>query len=91
MSLILYILLAAVNIFYILAIVNLILNLLIYFKFVDLNNAYIKKADDFMDGCLYRIYFEIRKHVPLVGGVDLSPLIFILFLSACRKILISLL
>ncbi len=51
---------------------------------IDLNNPFIKFLHDITEPILSKI----RNIVPLVGGMDLSPLVLIIVLSILRRIII---
>ncbi|WP_339635445.1 YggT family protein [uncultured Sneathiella sp.] len=78
---------AIINIFIWLLIANAILSWLVAFNVVNTNNQFVSTVGNF----LYRIteppLRPIRRIVPTMGGLDVSPIILILLLIFLRNLL----
>ncbi|MDR1691215.1 MAG: YggT family protein [Rickettsiales bacterium] len=87
MFLILNLLLLIINVLLALAIIDMIFNFLLSFGILNFENSLVKSVYKFLDRIFFHVYYEIRKFVPCIGCVDLSPLIFIIFLTAVKNLL----
>ncbi|MEX0583261.1 MAG: YggT family protein [Sneathiella sp.] len=78
---------AIINIFIWLLIANAILSWLVAFNVVNTNNQFVSTVGNF----LYRIteppLRPIRRIIPTMGGLDISPIILILLLIFLRNLL----
>ncbi|MAZ04675.1 MAG: hypothetical protein CMN56_16200 [Sneathiella sp.] len=78
---------AIINIFIWLLIANAILSWLVAFNVINTNNQFVSTVGNF----LYRIteppLRPIRRVVPTMGGLDVSPVILILLLIFLRNLL----
>ena len=61
-----------------------IVNLLVQFNIVNSYNPLVKKIYDFLSALINPILKIIRKYVPSFSGIDLSPLILIVFIMFVR-------
>ncbi|MDP6120315.1 MAG: YggT family protein [Rhodospirillales bacterium] len=80
----------AIEIYIWLLVISVILNWLAAFKVINMSNRFIYMVGDF----LYRItepaLRRIRAFMPDLGGIDVSPVVFILVLWAVQAMLIRL-
>jgi YggT family protein len=80
----------AIDIYIWLLVISVILNWLAAFKVINMSNRFIYMVGDF----LYRItepaLRRIRAFMPDLGGIDVSPVVFILVLWAAQAMLIRL-
>ncbi|MCF8465784.1 MAG: YggT family protein [Sneathiella sp.] len=78
---------AIINIFIWLLIANAILSWLVAFNVVNTNNQFVSSVGNF----LYRIteppLRPIRRVIPTMGGLDVSPIILILLLIFLRNLM----
>ena len=83
------VLLIALELYLYLVIISAILSWLVAFKVVNTSNRAVYMIGDF----LYRItepaLGPIRRYVPNIGGVDISPLVLILIIIFAQKILVE--
>ena len=83
----LYLISAVINIFIWLLIANAILSWLVAFNVVNTNNQFVSSVGNF----LYRIteppLRPIRRVIPTMGGLDVSPVVLILLLIFLRNLL----
>jgi YggT family protein len=68
-------------------IVMVVLNILIAFDVVNTRNQFVYSTAHFLDRVTSPILTPIRRHLPLFGNVDLSPLVAILLLQALQYVL----
>ena len=67
---------------------NAILSWLIVFEVVNLRNRYVYMVSRFLDAVTRPILRPVQKIIPPFGGVDISPIIVILVLSAAQNTLL---
>ena len=68
-------------------IINAVLSLLLAFNVLDTRNRFVWTVADFFYRVTEPVLRPIRRRMPNLGGVDLSPLVVILLLSALRILL----
>lgn len=70
--------------------VSVVMSWLVAFNIINLNNHFVYVVRDF----LYRItepaYKKIRRFIPLISGLDISPMILILAIYFVKNVLIQL-
>lgn len=80
-----------VDIYIFLLIASAIVSWLVHFKVINTHNRFVYIVMDF----LYRItepaLRQIRRVIPLLGGIDLSPIVLILALIFLRDLLFEIL
>jgi YggT family protein len=64
-----------------------VLSLLLAFNVLDTRNRFVWTVADFFYRVTEPLLRPIRRRMPNLGGVDLSPLVLILLLSALRILL----
>lgn len=64
-----------------------IASLLIYFDVVNKRQAVVQKIMYFLDALISPALNQIRKVIPMVGGVDVSPIALYLLISLVVSIL----
>jgi len=69
-------------------IINAVLSWLIAFDVVNRRNRVVDAVWDFTNRVTSPLLAPIRKVVPLIGGIDLSPLILILLLGFIQRLLL---
>jgi len=68
-------------------IISAVLSLLLAFNVLDTRNRFVWTLADFFHRVTEPALRPIRRRLPNLGGVDLSPLVLILLLSALRILL----
>ena len=68
-------------------IIGAVLSLLLAFNVLDTRNRFVWTVADFFYRVTEPVLRPIRRRLPNLGGVDLSPLVLILLLSALRILL----
>lgn len=77
-----------INLFNIVLFAWVILSLLIYFNIVNPYQPFVRKVMQILDRIIEPVLRPIRKYVPTVGGLDLSPLVLVLLLQFITNSLI---
>ena len=60
---------------------------LVQFNILNANQSFVSKVLEFFSKLLEPLFSQVRKYVPLVGGIDLSPLVLILLLNFLKSFL----
>jgi YggT family protein len=68
-----------------------ILSWLVAFNVVNLHNGFIRQVVTFLDRVTEPLLRPIRKILPDLGGIDLSPMVLILVIIMIQRLLPSLL
>ncbi len=74
----------ALNLYIWALIIAAILSILVAFGILDTRNRFVWALGDFFDRVTEPALRPIRNFLPNLGGIDLSPLVLILLLSALR-------
>jgi YggT family protein len=89
MNSVLWLILQIINIYVWLIILQVVLSWLIAFNVLNTNNRFVYLVGDF----LYRItepaMRPIRRILPSLGGIDLSPLVLLLLLFFVQRLLVE--
>jgi YggT family protein len=83
-SALLFLIFAAIQIIIIVVIINAILSWLIAFDVLNIRNPTIYRIAQALDAVTDPLLRPIRRFIPLLGGMDLSPIVLILLLQALR-------
>lgn len=77
----------AINLYVWALIISAVLSLLLAFNILDTRNRFVWSVADFFYRVTEPVLRPIRRRLPNLGGVDLSPLVVILLLQALRILL----
>lgn len=91
MSILIHLINSALQIYILVIILQVILSWLIAFDLVNASNEQAKKLGALLKKLTDPIFIPIRKYVPPIGGIDITPIIVILGLQLCAQLLIKLL
>jgi YggT family protein len=69
-------------------IANAIISWLIAFDVVNMRNQIVRQIVTFLDAITRPILKPVRRIIPTMGGIDISPLIVIVVLSAADQVLL---
>jgi YggT family protein len=69
-------------------IANAIISWLIVFDVVNMRNRIVRQIVTFLDAMTRPILKPLRRIIPTMGGIDISPLILIVVLSAADQVLL---
>ncbi|MBK8160581.1 MAG: YggT family protein [Rhodospirillaceae bacterium] len=78
---------AVVQIYIFVLIVNIALTWLIHFGIVNARQKFVQIVGDVTSRLTDPLLRPIRRYVPMIGGLDLSPVILILLLYLIRDLL----
>lgn len=76
-----------VNILMYLVLLNVIMNWLINFQVININQPQVRKLWDLMRRIFDPVYAQIRRVIPPVGGMDFAPMVIIIGLVIIRNML----
>lgn len=65
-----------------------VLSLLIQFNVINRYNPYVNRVYAALDGLIDPLLSRIRKYIPVVGGIDLSPLVLILGIQFLQRLVL---
>lgn len=65
-----------------------VLGLLIHFKIVNRNQPLVYKVEDFLSRLIDPVLNPIRKYLPPINGIDISPMVLILLLHFVQRSLV---
>lgn len=71
-------LLSALNLYFLVIIIDAVLSWLVAFDIVNTRNRFVGTVGDVCNRLTTPVLNPIRKFVPAIGGVDLSPVVLIL-------------
>lgn len=91
MGMLIYLLDLAFNIYIGIIIVQVLISWLIVFDVVNASNAQAQNLIELLKKATDPLYKPLRKYIPPIGGIDITPIIVIFGLSLARNILIGLL
>ena len=72
-------------------IVQIIIHWLVAFDVLKTNSPQAQNLMDLMQRLTDPVYIPLRKYIPSIGGIDITPLIVIIGLQIIRNVLIGLL
>jgi|YNPMSStandDraft_1061717.scaffolds.fasta_scaffold18453_3 YggT family protein len=77
-----YVLFAALDVFWWAVVLAVVVNLLVAFQILDTRNRLVWTIGDFLHRLTEPALRPIRRRLPHLGGVDLSPLVLLIGISA---------
>ncbi len=89
MHLLAYILGLAIDIYILIIIIQVIVGWLVIFDIVNANHPQAKNLMALLRKATDPIYNQLRKYIPSIGGIDITPLIVILGLSLLKNIVVG--
>lgn len=81
MSLIFYLISLVIHVYVLIIIVQVAVSWLISFEVINTENESAKNLVELLKKATDPVYQPIRKYVPPIGGIDLTPLIVIILLQ----------
>ncbi len=91
MSFLLGLLSAAVNIYLLIIIIQVALSWLVAFEVVNDKNEAAQNLTNLLKKCTDPVYKPLRKYIPPVGGIDITPLVVIIGLQIFMGLLYAIL
>ena len=89
MSLLLYLISLALNIYILIIILQVAISWLIAFEVIHTENEAAKNLINLLKKATDPVYKPIRKYIPPIGGIDLTPLIVIILLQVAASIIMG--
>lgn len=89
MPLIAYLLSLAIDIYTFIIVIQVIVSWLIIFDVINVNHPQAKNLMELLRRATDPVYKPLRKYIPSIGGIDITPLIVIMGLSLLRSIVIG--
>lgn len=89
MSALLWLILQVINIFVWLIILQVVLSWLIAFNVINTSNRFVYMVGDFLYRITEPVMRPIRRILPNLGGIDLSPLVLLLLLFFAQRLLVE--
>ena len=87
MAALLWLILTVINIYIWLIILQVVLSWLIAFNVVNTNNRFVYLVSDFLYRVTEPAMRPIRRILPNLGGIDLSPMVLLLLLIFAQRLL----
>ena len=87
MAALLWLILTVINIYVWLIILQVVLSWLIAFNVVNTNNRFVYLVGDFLYRVTEPAMRPIRRILPNLGGIDLSPMVLLLLLIFAQRLL----
>jgi YggT family protein len=82
-----YVLFALLDLFWWAVILAVVVNLLVSFRVLDTRNRFVWTIGDFLHRITEPALRPIRQRLPNLGGVDLSPLVLLIAITALGIVL----
>jgi YggT family protein len=77
-----YVLFALLDLFWWAVVLAVVMNLLVSFRVLDTRNRFVWTIGDFLHRITEPALAPIRRRLPNFGGVDLSPLLLLILITA---------
>jgi YggT family protein len=82
-----YVLAALLDLFWWAVILAVVMNLLLSFQVLDTRNRFVRTVGDFLHRLTEPALRPIRRRLPNLGGIDLSPLVLLIAITAAGILL----
>jgi YggT family protein len=82
-----YVLAALLDLFWWAVILAVVMNLLVSFQVLDTRNRFVWTVGDFLHRLTEPALRPIRRRLPNLGGIDLSPLVLLIAITAAGILL----
>jgi YggT family protein len=89
MNAVLWLILQIINIYVWLIIIQVVMSWLIAFNVINTNNRFVYMVGDFLYRVTEPVMRPIRRILPSLGGIDLSPMVLLLLLIFAQRLLIE--
>ena len=89
MGLLIYIISLAVDIYIGIIIVQVLLSWLIVFNVINVSNPQARNLVSLLEKVTEPVFKPLRKYIPAIGGIDITPIIVILGLQLLRNVVIG--
>jgi len=89
MHAVIFLILQIINILWWFIIIGVVMSWLVAFNVINLHNQFIYSIYSTVEGILEPMLRPIRKLLPDLGGIDISPIILLLLLEFLRVLIIN--
>ncbi len=89
MGMIAYLISLAFDIYIGIIVVQIAVNWLIIFDVINANNAQAQNLIELLKRATDPVYKPLRKYIPPIGGIDITPIIVILGLNLVRSLIMG--
>jgi YggT family protein len=89
MNALLWLILQVINIYVWLIIIQVVMSWLIAFNVINTNNRFVYMVGDFLYRVTEPAMRPIRRILPSLGGIDLSPMVLLLLLIFAQRLLVE--
>jgi len=89
MNALLWLILQIINIYVWLIIIQVVMSWLIAFNVINTNNRFVYMVGDFLYRITEPVMRPIRRILPSLGGIDLSPMVVLLLLFFAQRLLVE--
>jgi YggT family protein len=89
MALLIYLLNLSVDIYIAIIVVQVAVSWLIAFDVINAENQQARNLMNLLSRATDPVYKPLKKYIPPIGGIDITPLVVILLLSIARAIVIG--
>ena len=89
MGLLIYLISLAFDIYMGIIVLQVAVNWLIIFEVINANNAQAQNLINLLRKATDPVYKPLRKYIPPIGGIDITPIIVILGLSLLRSMIVG--
>ncbi len=87
MQSLLYLISSIIGIYIWVVIIHVIISWLIAFQVINIHNQFVNSIKVMLDRLTKPVLQPIRRHMPDLGGVDISPVVLLLLLYFLRNLL----
>lgn len=91
MDIIIRLLILALDVYFWLIILTVVISWLVLFDVLNTRNKWVYKACDFLNRVTNPLVLKIRKVIPPLGGIDLTPMVIIFGIYFLQRALYGLL
>jgi YggT family protein len=91
MAMIIQLLILALDVFFWLIIMTVVVSWLVVFDVINMRNKWVYKFCNLLNQATNPVVLRVRKYVPPIGGIDLTPMVIIFGIYFLQRLLYSLL
>ena len=89
MDILAYILSQAIDIFIIIIVLQVAINWLVIFGVINIENNRARQLVGLLQRVTDPVYKPLRKYIPPIGGIDITPIVVILGLNVLRMVVLG--
>lgn len=90
-NLLVYVLFTAMDIYIWIMIIGIAMSWLIAFNVINISNDGVRKLYDFLQRLIEPVLEPVRRVIPAIGGIDISPIIVIIGFQLIQRMIVELL